>query len=139
MDLSLALKTAYFQALSPAIGVSVYDAFSVPVSVSYPYVIIASIDVNEIVNSGCKSYQATVTLDIVTGFSSPTGMNTAWIIGENIESIINPNSRINLDLSANGYQMGQTRLTGSNALQLRTDNYYIYRNIRTYSHIIWSN
>jgi hypothetical protein len=139
MDLSLALKTAYFQALDPEIGVSVYDAFSIPERVSYPYVIISSIDVNEIVNSGCKSYQATVTLDIVTGFSSPTGMNTAWIIGENIESIINPNSRINLDLSANGYQMGQTRLTGSNALQLRTDNYYIYRNIRTYSHIIWSN
>jgi hypothetical protein len=139
MDLSLALKTAYFQALDPEIGVSVYDAFSIPERVSYPYVIISSIDVNEIVNSGCKSYQATVTLDIVTGFSSPTGMNTAWIIGENIESIINPNSRINLDLSANGYQMGQTRLTGSNSLQLRTDNYYIYRNIRTYSHIIWSN
>jgi hypothetical protein len=139
MDLSLALKTAYFQALDPEIGISVYDAFSIPERVSYPYVIISSIDVNEIVNSGCKSYQATVTLDIVTGFSSPTGMNTAWIIGENIESIINPNSRINLDLSANGYQMGQTRLTGSNALQLRTDNYYIYRNIRTYSHIIWSN
>lgn len=139
MDLSLALKTAYFQALDPEIGVSVYDAFSIPERVSYPYVIISSIDVNEIVNSGCKSYQATVTLDIVTGFSSPTGMNTAWIIGENIESIINPNSRINLDLSANGYQMGQTRLTGSTAIQLRTDNYYIYRNIRTYSHIIWSN
>jgi hypothetical protein len=138
MDLSLALKTAYFQALYPDIGVSVYDAFSIPENVSYPYVIISSVDVRETINSGCKSYTADVTLDIVTGFSSPTGMNSAWIIGGNIESIINPNSRANIDLSANGYQVGQTRLTGSTAIQLRTDNYYIYRNIRTYSHIIWS-
>lgn len=137
MDLSLALKTAYFQSLSPAIGVSVYDAFSVPASASYPYVIIASIDVNEIVNSGCKSYNATVTLDIVTGFSSPTGMNSAYIIGGDIESIINPMPRVNLDLSSYGYQIGQTR-SNSVPLQLRTDNFYIYRNIRTYSHIIWS-
>jgi hypothetical protein len=137
MDLSLALKTAYFQALDPEIAVKVYDAFSVPERATYPYVIIASIDVNEIVNSGCKSYNATVTLDIVTGFSSPTGMNSAYIIGGNIESIINPMSRVNLDLSSYGYQIGQTR-SNSAPLQLRTDNFYIYRNIRTYNHIIWS-
>jgi len=136
MDLSLALKTAYFQALSPEIGVSVYDAFAIPESVSYPYVIISSVDVTEDVNSGCKSWNATVTLDVVTGFGNPTGMNSAWEIGGLIEAIINPNSRASIDLSSGGYKCIQTRLSGSTAIQLRSDNYWIYRNIRSYSHLI---
>jgi len=138
MDLSLALKIAYFQALSPEIGISVYDAFAIPENVKYPYVIISSIDVSEDLNSGCKSWRADVTLDIVTGFNSPTGMNRAWEIAGLIEDIINPDSRANLDLESNGYQVGQTRFTSSIPNQLRTDNYWIYRNIRSYNHIIWN-
>lgn len=137
MDLSQALKTAYFKALSPAIGIPVYDAFSVPTNASYPYVIISQIDVREDVAQSCKVFRSDVTLDIVTGFSSPKGMNTAWTIGDDIEAIVNPDSRVNLDLTSDGYSMGQTRLSTSTSLQLRSDNYWIYRNIRTYSHIIW--
>ena len=136
MDISLAIKSGYFSNLSPAIGVPVYDAFAVPENASYPYVIISNIDVQEELDSKCKSFDATVTLDIVTGFSSPTGMNRAWEIAEDIEDIINPSSRTPIDLSANGYEIGQTRSSSVNN-QFGTDNYWIYRCIKTYSHKIW--
>lgn len=136
MDISLALKSGYFQALSPAIGIPVYDAFSIPAGASYPYVIISEINPVEIVNSKCKSYNVTVTLDVVTGFSSPVGMNQAFEISEDIENIINPPNRQYIDLTSMGYQIGQTRASAI-PNQLRSDNYWIYRNIKTYSHIVF--
>lgn len=136
MDISLALKSGYFQALNPEIGIPIYDSFAVPESAGYPYVIIASISANEIVNAKCKSYNATVVLDVVTGYASPTGHNEAFNISEDIENIINPANRNPIDLTANGYQIGQTRSSANN-IQLRSNNFWIYRNILTFSHIIW--
>ena len=136
MDLSLAIKTAYFQALNGNIGCPVYDAFSIPPTVTYPYVIIASIDVREIFEAGCKMWRADVLLDVVTGFSSPTGMNAAWNIADLIEAEINPDSRDNIDLTSSGYTCIMTRLASSTNVQLRTENYWIYRTLRTYSHIV---
>ena len=136
MDLSLAIKTAYFQVLNGNIGCPVYDAFSIPPTVTYPYVIIASIDVREIFEAGCKMWRADVLLDVVTGFSSQTGMNAAWNIGGLIEDIINPASRANIDLTSDGYTCIMTRLAGSLPDSYRTNNYWIYRNLRTYSHIV---
>lgn len=137
MDISLAIKTGYFQALNPEIGVSIYDAFSVPESATYPYVIISEISVQERIPNGCKIYNATVTLDVVTGFSSPTGMNQAWNITEDIVSIVNPMNFQDLDIEGNGWVIGETRLVGSNPIQLKTNNYWIYRNILVFSHIAY--
>jgi hypothetical protein len=80
MDLSKALKAGYFQALYPEIGVPIYDAFSIPEMAGYPYVIISSITTSEITNTTCKKFNADVTLDIVTGFTRPTGMDQAFDI-----------------------------------------------------------
>ena len=137
MDISLALKTGYYQALTPEIGIPVYDAFSIPESASYPYVIISNISVRERIPNGCKIYDADVTLDVVTGFSSPTGMNAAWDICEDITDIINPISLQDLDIEGNGWVIGETRLSGSNPVQLRTNNYWIYRNVIQFNHIVY--
>lgn len=137
MDISLAIKTGYFQALSPEIGIPIYDAYAVPLSAIYPYVIISDISVQERIPNGCKLYNATVTLDIVTGFSSPTGMNSAWNISEDITDIVNPMSFADLNIESNGWEIGETRLSGSNPVQLRSDNYWIYRNVLTFSHIVF--
>lgn len=136
MDISLAIKTGYVQALNPEIGIPIYDAFSVPESAVYPYVIIADISPFEETDSKCKSFDVTVTLDIVTGFSSPTGMNQAFNISEEIENIINPNNRNQIDLTSMGWQIGQTR-SASQPIQLKTNNYWIYRNIKTFTHKVW--
>jgi hypothetical protein len=136
MDISLAIKSGYFEALSYGLNIPVYDAFAIPVGVSYPYVIIASIQPIEELDSKCKSWDVTVTLDIVTGFTSPKGMKQAYEISGLIEDIINPASRVQIDLSPYGYQIGQTR-SNSVPNQFRTDNYWIYRSIKTFSHKVW--
>lgn len=136
MGVDLAIKKAYFKALNNKLGgVPIYDAFAIPETVQYPYVIISQIDVREDLAASCKTWRCDVTLDVVTGFSSPTGMGKAYEIGDKIEKIINPNNRKAIDVE--GYKIGQTRLTGSTGLQLMTNNYWIYRNIRVYSHVIW--
>jgi hypothetical protein len=138
MDISLALKTGYFQALTHEIGIPIYDAFAIPATAVYPYVIISNISVSERIPNGCKIYNATVTLDIVTGFSSPTGMSSAWNISELITDIINPMNLQDLDIEGNGWVIGETRLSGSNPIQLRTGNYWIYRNLLVFNHIVYS-
>lgn len=137
MDISLAIKSGYFQALSPEIGIPVYDAFAVPPGAVYPYVVISEITASERLPNGCKIYNATVTLDVVTGFSAPTGMNEAWNISEDITNIVNPMDLQDLDIDGDGWRIGETRLVGSNPIQLRTDNYWLYRSILTFSHIVY--
>ena len=136
MDLSKALKSGYYQALYPEIGVPIYDAFSIPENAAYPYVIISDITTNEIQNADCKKFNAEVTLDIVTGFTRPTGMDQALDIAEDIDDIINPMDMDDINITAYGWRVGETRLNSSNGVQLRTGEYWIYRNIRTYFHIV---
>jgi hypothetical protein len=136
MDLSKALKAGYFQALYPEIGVPIYDAFSIPEMAPYPYVIISSITTSEIANTSCKKFNADVTLDIVTGFTRPTGMDQAFDIAEDIEAIINPTNKVDINITAYGWRIGNTNLSTSDSVQLRTNEYWIYRNVRTYSHIV---
>jgi hypothetical protein len=136
MDISLAIKTGYFEALSYGLNIPIYDAFAIPANAVYPYVIIASIEVSERLPNGCEIYNANVTLDVVTGFASPTGMNLAWEISDSIKSIIRPSNGSDLNLNSNGWDIGETRLLGSNPIQLRTDNWWIYRNVLQFSHIV---
>jgi hypothetical protein len=136
MDISLAIKSGYYENLSYGLNIPVYDAFAVPSDATYPYVIIASIQPIEELNSKCKSWDVAVTLDIVTGFTSPKGMKQAFEISGLIEEIINPASRVQIDLSPYGYQIGQTR-SNSVPNQFWTNNYWIYRSIKTFSHKIW--
>jgi hypothetical protein len=136
MDISLAIKSGYFESLSYGLNIPVYDAFAIPTGVSYPYVIIAEVQVSERLPNGCEIYNANVTVDIVTGFSSPKGMNEAWNISEVVKSIIRPSNGEDINLNDKGWNVGETRLLGSNPNQFRTDNWWIYRNILQFSHIV---
>lgn len=137
MDISLAIKTGYFQALSPEIGIPVYDAFAIPESATYPYVIISDISVSERLPNGSKIYNVVVTLDVVTGFTSPTGSNQSYEISGEIQEIVNPMDMSDLNIEENGWAIGETRLIGSNPIQLRSGAYWIYRNVLSFSHIVY--
>lgn len=136
MDISLALQSGYFQALNPEISIPIYNAFAVPESAVYPYVIISDISVSERIPNGCKIYNATVTLDVVTGFLSPTGSSQAFNISKSITDIVNPMNLQDLNIESMDWAIGETRLVGSNPVQLRTGNYWIYRNVLQFSHIV---
>jgi len=135
MTIETAIGNAYFKALSPEIGYPVYRAFAVPESASFPYVIISTIDVNQVIPSGCKKWRVSVTLDIVTGFASPTGNTQANTIANLIENIINPDSMLDISIEL-PYTIGDTRNTLSKPLENKSDNYWIYRNLRTYQHTV---
>ena len=135
MTIETAIGNAYFQALSPEIGYPVYRAFAVPESASFPYVIITTIDVNQVIPSGCKKWRVSVTLDIVTGFPSPTGNTQSNTIANLIENIINPDSMLDISI-ASPYSIGDTRNTLSRNLENKSDNSWIYRNLRTYQHTV---
>lgn len=137
MELSKALRTGYYTALNGSISVPVYDAFAVPDGLEYPYVLVSSQNSVQRFIKGCKAYDVRIVLDVVTGNMDPIGMSDAEDISEEIENIVNGGT--DLDISANGYTIGNTYRIGDNHLTNKNDLFYIYRKILTYGHIISKN
>lgn len=136
MELSKAVRTGYYQALSGFISAPVYDAFAIPEQPQYPYVLISSQTSVQRTIKRCKAYDITIVIDIVTGSQSQIGMAQAEDIAEEIEDIVNPDTYVDLDITANGYKIGNTFRVGDNNLTARNDLYYVYRKILTYGHIV---
>lgn len=138
MELSKAIRTAYFTALDGNIThnaqvVPVYDAYAIPDSVTYPYILLSSQTSNQLQIKRCKRYNASILIDIVTGSTDPIGRSDAEDIAEQIEGIVNPDTFIDPDLSIYGYQLGNTTREGDNDLSDKNGVYYIYRKLLTYS------
>jgi len=138
MELSKAIRTAYFTALNGNVtyngnDVPLFDAYAVPDGISYPYILLSSQTSNQLRIKRCKRYNASILIDIVTGSTDPIGRSDAEDIAEQIENIINPDTFIDPDLSAYGYQLGNTTREGDNDLSDKNNIYYIYRKLLTYS------
>lgn len=136
MELSKAVRTGYYQALSGNISAPVYDAFAIPERPQYPYVLISSQTSVQRTIKRCKAYDVSITLDIVTGSTDQIGMEQAEDIAEEIENIVNPDTFVDIDISGNGYRIGNTVRLGDSHLTGRNKLYYIYRKILNYSHIV---
>ena len=137
MELSLSLRTAYFQLLSGSVlhngsPVPVYDAF-VPDS-SYPYIILSSQTSVQRDNKTAKIFNATLLVDIVTGSMDMIGRAQSEQIAEQVDNIINPDS--NEDITITGYQIGNTTRGSDTDLTNKNDQYYIYRKLMRYEHLI---
>lgn len=141
MELSKAIRTAYYsvldgQVLHNAIPVPIYDAFAVPDGISYPYILLSSQTSVQGNLKRWKRYSASILIDIVTGSTDPIGRSDAEDIAEQIENIINPDSFDDLDLTDNGYDIGNTSRAGDSDLSDKNNMYYVYRKLITYDHII---
>lgn len=136
MELSKAVRTGYYSALDGNISADVYDAFAIPDHPQYPYVLISSQTSVQRTIKRCKAYDVSITLDIVTGSTDPIGMGQAEDIAEEIEDIINPDDFVDIDLTSNGYKIGNTFRVGDGQITSRNKLYYVYRKLITYSHII---
>lgn len=136
MELSLALRTGYFDNMNGVISAPMFDAFALPEDVSYPYVLVSSqTEVQREVTDG-KVYDVTSLFDIVTGSMDPIGRAQAEAIADEIEAIINPDDASDIDISAYGYSIGDTnREQGFDDWQ-RRGPLYIYRKLLRYRHII---
>src|SRR5690606_1682288 len=102
--LSKAVRTGYYTALSGVISAPVFDAFALPNSVDYPYVLISSQTSVQRSIKRCKVYDLSIVIDIVTGSPNVIGMSQAEDIAEEIENIINPDTFQDIDIRANGYK-----------------------------------
>lgn len=138
MELSKAIRTKYFDLLDGqvffnALPVPVYDAFTIPDGVTYPYILLSSQTSNQLPIKRRKRYNASILIDIVTGSTDPIGRSDAEDIAEQVEGIVNPDSFIDPVLIAYGYQLGNTTREGDNDLSDKNNIYYIYRKLLTYS------
>src|SRR5690554_4693743 len=136
MELSQAVRTGYFNALNGVISVPVYDGFALPEDVVPPYVLISAQTSVQRNVKRCKAYDAQVTLDIVTRSIDPIGFVQSEGIAEEIENIVIPDSFEDINIELDGYKIGDTHRNSDTHLSERNDQFYLYRKIITYNHII---
>jgi len=137
MELNKAIRTKYFELLNGQVSfnsqiVPVFDAYAVPDGVSYPYILLSSQTSNQLQIKRCKRYNSYILIDIVTGSTDPIGRSDSEDIAEQVENIVNPDSFIDPNLIAYGYQLGNTFLEVSTDLTDKNNIYYIYRKLLTY-------
>ena len=136
MELSEAIRTGYFDNLQGAVSAPGFDAFALPEGTPYPYWLVSSqTEVQREVTDG-KVYDATVLIDIVTGSMDPIGRDQAEGIADEIEAIINPDNGNDIDISAYGYEIGDTNREQGFDGFARSGSFYIFRKLIRYRHII---
>lgn len=136
MELSKAVRTGYFQALS-GIGYPIFDAYAPDdININPPYVLLSTqTSVQEGIKR-CKAYDVSITVDIVTEYSSTMGRSLSEDIAELIEDIINPDTFEDIDLSPYGYSVVDTTRGNDRSIETKTKNTYLYRKLITYNHLI---
>lgn len=135
MDIQQAVRVGYKNALS-SISAEVFDMGGVPESQPEPYVIISTNTVDQRLVDNCKVFECTQLVDIVTSSLSPTGFDEALAIAGEVENVINPDSFVDVDITANGYRIGNTFLISSNNDLIKTRSKYVYRVLKRYRHLI---
>lgn len=139
---SEAIRLAYYDALfgsvtSNGLPVPFFDVYVVPENVNKPYVLLSTQTANQLTIKRCKRYNATMLIDIVTGGqNNMAGRRQAEDIASQIESIINPDTFEDLDLTAYGYQLGNTETESDTDSSLKSGSEYIYRKLIRYNHLI---
>jgi hypothetical protein len=141
MELSLALRKGYFAKINGQImngvdTVPVYDIFAIPEETTYPYILLSSQTSTQRINKGNKIYNATMLIDIVTGDLNPIGREQSETIADQIELLVNPLDRSDIDITAHGYEIGDTYREDDSDLGAKNDQYYILRKLMRYRHII---
>ena len=136
MEIQEALRIGYFQALVGNVGVPVYSEGSVPENASGNYVIISSFTGDQRFTDRSKVQEVTQMVDIVTESLSPSGYGTANTIANLVENIINPDDRVDIDITDLGYRVGNTFTIQTTNQFTKDSTRYIYRIIKRYRHLI---
>lgn len=142
MDISLSLRTAYYTALNGQIkknlvALPVYDAYALPENIVYPYILLSSQTESQRIVKRCKMFNVSILIDIVTGSIDMIGRAESEGYAEQIDNIVNPDSFV--DLTMTGYTIGNTYRGESYDTTDKNQNFYIYRKLIRYNHIISKN
>jgi hypothetical protein len=136
MEIQEALRIGYLRALVGNVGVQVYSEGSIPENAGRNYVIISSFTGDQRFTDTSKVFEVTQMVDIVTESLEPTGFGTANTIANLVENAINPDNRLDIDITDNGWQVGNTFTIQTNHLFDKDKTRYIYRVIKRYRHVV---
>lgn len=137
MEISQAVRFAYFDAIGTVTNVPIFDVYALPEGTPYPYILLSTQTSVQRIIKRCKVYDASILIDIVTGESNGyAGRIQAEDIAEKIEQVIIPDDFSDLDLSVYGYSIGDTRMEMDTDSSLMNGTTNIYRKLIRYSHII---
>lgn len=138
MEVSKAIRTGYYSTLNGNVSINgqnvpIYDVFALPEGVSYPYILLSSQTSVQRVVKNCKVYNATIVIDIVTGDLNMIGRSQSEDIAEQVENLVNTTD---INITANGYKIGDTNRELDADDSNKNGQYYIFRKIMTYRHLI---
>ena len=136
MDIQEALRIGYIQALLGNVTVPVYSEGSVPENAPDNYLIVSAFTGNQRFTDTRKVFEVTQMVDIVTTSKGPTGFGTANNIAALVENIINPDNRQDINITDNGWQVGNTFTIETRHMSNKDSTRYIYRVIKRYRHVI---
>lgn len=138
MNKSKALRTGYYTALNGNVTynsalVKFYDSYQKPTDSEQFYVLLSTQTSSQRgLKQNGKVYDDTILIDIVTKFPKPVGRAVSEEIAEQIENIIDAG----IDLTAYGYKIGNTNLESDTDMEAKNDQYYIFRKLMRYKHLI---
>ncbi len=141
MTSSQAIRTAAYAALNGNVlhqgnPVKVYDSYADPKE-SDPFYILLS--TQNMVQRNAKSRRpadASLVVQVLSIDDNPIGREVAEGIQDQVDQIINPDNRVDLDTTANGWKIGNTIIQNQGNTEDRRDEKYVYRIITTYGFII---
>ena len=141
MEVNKAIRTAYYTALNGNVTdknnnvILIFDSFAMPNDLEYPYILLSSQTAQQLTVKRKKRYNTSIVIDIVTGSLDPLGRSEVEDIAEQVENIVIPDTFKDLDLSGNGYQLGNTYKESDTYLTSKNNTSYIVRKILTYNHL----
>jgi hypothetical protein len=140
MELSEAIRIGYRAALATVqlngLPVPVFGEGSIKENQQSPYIIITTFTGAQRIVDRCKVYECTQLIDIVTESQSPKGFGDALNIADQVENLINPVSFIDVDITANGYRIGNTFTLETRPMFTKSNISYVYRVLKRFSHVV---
>lgn len=141
MNLDKAIRTGIIAALAglqyDGKDVLVVDGMAFPEEgLPYPYILVSAQTHTQRSTKGRRPFDATAQLDVVTGFLSPEGRDVAEDIEEAATALICPDNRQDMDITANGWEIGDTTILNSTDFNNKNDIYYVFRKTTVFGFIV---
>lgn len=141
MEIQEAIRIGFRRDLFPSVvwqgnPVPVFGEGSVPENQPEPYILITTFTADQRFTDRCKIFECTQLVDIVTASQSPIGFGQANNIANQVENIINPDNRADVDITDLGYRIGDTYTIGTQVIADKVNTKYIYRVLKRYRLLI---
>lgn len=138
MELSLELREGYFERLSD-LDIPVFDSMAPELdfkgnAVEPPYILLSTQTSSERRTKGCKLYDATLLVDIVTRHLDQPQRKDSELIAAEVEALINPTELPVLEID--NYQILTTDRRSDTDLTMKSTPYYVTRKLMRYEHLI---